>query len=511
MNTDHLRYPSLIVFFSNTCIMIVELVAGRLIAPYVGVSLYTWTSVIGVILAGLSVGNYWGGKLADRSASRRLLGLLFLLSGLACLGVLGMVEVISQRGLPVVLIGLPLIVRILFIVTAIFFIPSLALGLISPVVVKLALRDLAQTGGTIGRIYASSAFGSILGTFATGFFLISWFGTRLILLGIAVALMAIGLWLGRFIQDWRLRGLSVILLVAGAFLVPKGAWLQGPCLRETNYFCIKVLDETLEDGTQAKALVLDRLVHGFTVPGDPTRMVYGYEKIAAEVAEYWQSRQPLESVLVLGGGAYSFPRYVEALYPSARVEVVEIDPGVTEIAYEQFGLARDTAVRSVNVDARQFLETRPETQPYDLILCDAVNDVSVPYHLTTREFAALVRRHLADDGVYMVNLIDGRERRFALAMARTLQSVFAEVVLVPTGADWETNSRTTFVLLASPQPIDREALQAATGGDGAAEIGQWAVTAERLAQLLNDAPALVLTDDYVPVDNLLAPVVDASE
>lgn len=511
MNKDALRFPSLIVFFSNTCVMIVELVAGRLIAPYVGVSLYTWTSVIGVILAGISVGNYWGGKLADRAASRRLLGLLFIGAGLACLGVLGMMEVISQRGLPVVLIGLPLIVRILFIVTAVFFIPSLVLGLISPVVVKLALQDLAQTGGTIGRIYAASAFGSILGTFATGFFLISWFGTRLILLGIAVALTAIGLWLGRFIPDWRLRGLTIVLLAAGAFTMPRGAWLQGPCVRETNYFCIKVLDETLEDGTPAKALVLDRLVHGFTVPGDPTRMVYGYEKIAAEVAEYQQSQRPLERVLVLGGGAYSFPRYVEALYPAAQVEVVEIDPGVTEIAYEQFGLARGTAVRSINEDARQFLEARTDPRLYDVILCDAVNDVSVPYHLTTREFAALVRRHLADDGVYMVNLIDGRERRFALAMAQTLKSVFAEVVLVPTGADWETNSRTTFVLLASPRTIDRDALHSATGGDGAAELGQWAVSAARLNQLLSAAPALILTDDYVPVDHLLAPVVDASE
>lgn len=504
--TDRLRFPSLIVFFSNVCVMIIELVAGRLIAPYVGVSLYTWTSVIGVILAGMSVGNYWGGKLADRSASRRLLGGLFIGAGLACLSVIGMVEVISQRGLSVIVVGLPLIVRILFLVTAIFFLPSFLLGLISPIVVKLALQDLHQTGGVIGRLYASSAFGSILGTFATGFFLIAWFGTRVILVGIAAALVAVGLWLGRFIADPRLRGAAALMVVGGAFFLPRSSWLQGPCLRETNYFCIKVLDQPLDDGTPAKTLVLDRLVHGYTVPGEPTLLVYGYEKIAAEVVEARERQgQSLEAVLALGGGAYSFPRYIEAVYPQAAIDVVEIDPGVTAIAYEQFGLARDTAIRPFNQDARQFLEALPGSRRYDVILCDALNDVSVPYHLTTREFAEVVRRHLTEDGVYMVNLIDGRQRLFVTAMLRTLQAVFADVALASTGDDWETSPRTTFVVIASPSPINRVALQA-----GSDHVKQWLIDDRRLEQLLAETPALILTDDFVPVDNLLAPVVEES-
>ena len=160
--------PYLIVFLSNFGIMVLELVAGRIIAPHVGVSLYTWTSVIGVVLAGLSLGNYLGGWLADRWASRRLLGGIFLLGGLFSLGILA-VDTLSTAA-PA---EWSIILKILALTAALFFLPCLILGTISPVVAKLAVKDLAETGRTVGTIYAAGTLGSIVGTFATGFFLIS--------------------------------------------------------------------------------------------------------------------------------------------------------------------------------------------------------------------------------------------------------------------------------------------------------------------------------------------------
>src|SRR5512137_1250883 len=118
--------PMLIVFISNTCMMILELVAGRIIAPYVGVSLYTWTGVIGVILAGMSLGNYLGGRLADRSASLRLLGGVFLLAGLLSAAVLA-VDALGLR-LPD---AWPIVLRIILLTAAIFFLPSAVLGMVS--------------------------------------------------------------------------------------------------------------------------------------------------------------------------------------------------------------------------------------------------------------------------------------------------------------------------------------------------------------------------------------------
>ena len=190
----HPWLPMLIVFISNTCMMILELVAGRIIAPYVGVSLYTWTSVIGVVLAGMSLGNYLGGRMADRWASARLLGVIFLLAGLFSAGILAA----NTLGLNLP-DSWPIVVRILAFTAALFFFPSMILGTISPIVVKLAIRDLAKTGSTVGRISAAGTLGSIVGTFATGFWLISAFGTHVIVWSVAVALLVIAALF--FLQD----------------------------------------------------------------------------------------------------------------------------------------------------------------------------------------------------------------------------------------------------------------------------------------------------------------------
>jgi MFS family permease len=186
--------PNLIVFVSSACIMILELVAGRIIAPYVGVSLYTWTSVIGVVLAGISLGNYLGGRLADRWASLRLLGGIFLLGGLSSLGILA-VDVMDKLTTldRLTASNLSLVIEIVGLTVVLFFVPCAILGTISPVVAKLAVRDLAKTGRTVGKIYAAGSVGSIVGTFATGFVLISWFGTHAIVWGVALVLLGLGL------------------------------------------------------------------------------------------------------------------------------------------------------------------------------------------------------------------------------------------------------------------------------------------------------------------------------
>jgi predicted membrane-bound spermidine synthase len=180
--------PNLIVFVSNACIMVLELVAERVIAPHVGVSLYTWTSIIGVVLAGMSLGNYVGGRLADRAASPRLLGLIFLLGGFTSLATL-----VTSRLDIVAFLQWPLILEIVLLITILFFLPAAILGTVSPIVAKLALRDLARTGSTVGKIYAAGTVGSILGTLATGFVLTALFGTHRIIWGVGAVLLAMGL------------------------------------------------------------------------------------------------------------------------------------------------------------------------------------------------------------------------------------------------------------------------------------------------------------------------------
>lgn len=506
---DWLWRPNLIVFISNACIMIVELVAGRLIAPFVGVSLYTWTSVIGVILAGISLGNYVGGKIADRFASRRALGLIFIVAGLASLSILLTTRYVGEMGTPVTW---PLILRILLFTGAIFLLPSAILGAISPLVIKLTLQDLSKTGNVVGKIYASSAVGSILGTFATGFFLIAWFGTRTIVLAVGLVLIAMGALLG----DWGRRPQPALLL-ATALLAGSSVFAQAEgllistCLHETNYFCIKVREQITADGSSVQVLILDRLVHSYTSLTDPTKLEYGYEKVYAEIARYVARRHRPLRAMFIGGGGYTFPKYLEAVYPGSQLEVAEIDPGVTQTAHERLGLPLDTSIRTANVDARLFLANLDPAKRYDLVLGDAFNDYSIPYHLTTREFNDLVAAHLSVDGLYAVNLIDGRHTEFLRAYLRTARLTFAHVYLVPVGTTWETDVRTTFVIVMSQRALDLPEFDTIEGIGGFQRFKAWLVPEEQVDALLARDPQVVLTDDYVPVDQFLATVFEESE
>jgi spermidine synthase len=493
-----LWHPTLIVFVSSGCIMILELVAGRIIAPYVGVSLYTWTSVIGVVLAGISLGNYLGGWLADRYASLRLLGMIFLLGGLTSFGILA-VDALGRLTPG----DWPIVVEILVLTSAMFFLPCVILGAISPVVAKLAVRDLNKTGMTVGRIYAAGTVGSIVGTFATGFVLISWFGTHVIVWGVALVLLILGLLflLGR---RWPWMLLAVLILAGGTALATQRGWLRSPCSLETNYFCIKVKEEE-RDGQPVRVLILDRLVHSYTSLDDPTKLVYGYERIYAEVTAYRSLHDDHLRALFIGGGGYTFPRYMEAVYPGSDIDVIEIDPGVTEVAHALLGLGRDTQVTTYNEDARIFLEREPAGL-YDLILGDAFNDFSVPYHLTTKEFNDRVRAWLEDDGLYVVNIVDGPRGDFLRAYVHTLRQSFRHVVLAPTLESWGQASRSTFVLLASDVPLDQAELLAVDGGDGDPMLARQLLSEGEVDDLLAAGRTVMLTDRYAPVDQMLAPV-----
>ncbi len=484
--------PGLVVFVSSACIMILELVAGRIIAPQVGVSLYTWTSVIGVILAGMSLGNYLGGRLADRFASLRLLGTMFALGGVASLGVLGLDKVGVAN-----LVEWPIIAEILLLIAVLFFIPATILGTISPIVTKLAMRDMASAGSTVGRVSASATLGSIIGTFATGFWLISWFGTHAVVWGVAVVLLLLG---ALFLLAGR--GLAVLGSIAPIAILSvsvfQAGWVHNDCLRETNYFCIKVREED-RDGKPVRVLILDRLVHSYTSLESPTDLVYHYERTYAEITAYQAERNPTLRTFLIGGGGYTFPRYIEAAYPNAVIDVVEIDPGVTDVAREHLGLSRDSRIASYNEDARAHLSQQP-TQTYDIIFGDAFNDFSVPYHLTTREFNELVRSWLADDGVYVVNIIDGALARFLRAYVRTLKLTFDHVYVVPNVSDWRSVSRDTFVIVAANRALDLSTF----ARDSRFVTGVMAD--EDVATLLAEGDPIVLTDRFAPVEQMLAPV-----
>lgn len=185
--------PCVLAFFSSFCVMVVELVAGRVIAPSVGMSLHTWTAVIGIVLLGMTVGNLIGGRLADRFHTRKLCAILFVAAAFACISILFLNYLVG----PLDLLGLSSIdswpLRICAHVILVFLLPATALGFVGPTVAKMALDLGLQPGKTVGNVYAWGAIGMILGTFATGFFLTQYLGVWQIVVTMASLLALVGL------------------------------------------------------------------------------------------------------------------------------------------------------------------------------------------------------------------------------------------------------------------------------------------------------------------------------
>ena len=492
---------SLVVFVASFCTLVLEIVAGRVLAPYVGVSLYTWTSIIGVVLAGISGGAWAGGRLADRRPAESTLAWLLLASGIAAMLIAPATALLAgEHGLLTTAnLAMTLLARVVALSFLLFFVPSFLLGMISPVAVRLAVRDVATTGSVVGRISAVSTLGSIAGTFVTGFYLVAQFGTRTTILGVGAALIGSAL-----ILFARRTGIVVVAVVIGVFALvtafrPLPPPFQNALLpasetgiihaEESQYYAIRVQRTVRHDtGAPIHALHLDQLVHSYSDRADPSFLEYGYLRIFDDVAR--QSRA--SRLLFIGGGGYTLPRKIEHDDPRMRIDVVEIDPAVTRIAQRFFGVPRTTRIRTRNEDARWF--TMRGGGPYDVAFLDAFNDLSVPYHLTTREYALGLRGLLSPRGIVAVNVIDHFEKgRFLASYLRTLQSAFPHVALVMETAEAMKRGRSTFVVLASNAPLP-------------ALSGTYTLPGHDLRDYLARRNAIVLTDDYAPVDQMMAPL-----
>jgi spermidine synthase len=501
---------NIVVFIASFCTLVIELVAGRIMAPYVGVSLYTWTSIIGVVLAGISIGAYLGGLIADRYPRSSTLGWLLFLSGLGAFFISPLTNLVGAAQFQT-----SLMIRILLITTIIFLVPSCLLGMISPVVVKLTLKNLEKTGNVVGKIYAFSTLGSILGTFATGFFLISWMGTRQILFTMGIILILSALVFGGFFVRKKVLALFFIVLIpliwafyGYAFKPPLDE--ETYFFKESNYYTIKLKrDTTRSGGEPLEALILDHLVHSYTDLNDPLYLEYEYIRIYEEMVRWQADKRRLFKALFIGGGGYTLPRFIEAKYPQAGIDVVEIDPDITRVVKSYLGVSEDTRIRSFNEDGRWFVMNSKEQGSYDFIFGDAFNDLSIPYHLTTKEFAMQLKRLLKPDGLLLANVIDSfKKGTFMPSYIRTLEEVFGKgnVHLITLSSDYDHIGISTCVVVASSQRLDIDDFVKTGKGKDGKEMTSHVMPQDRLQQYLKERYSVILTDDYVPVDNLIAPI-----
>lgn len=413
MSLQQLRFL-IIVLLPAGVLMALEMVSSRVLAPHFGNSVYVWGSIIGVFLAAMAVGYSWGGRLADRRPELPMLGRLLL-----CAAALQLLVATSGAWVVAALgewsAGSP---GGTLLATLILFAPiTIFLSTVAPFAIKLATRNLALLGSTSGHLYALSTGGSLVGTLGATFLLIPHLSLdtifAILILGTLIPCLAALAVEPRLQRSWLLLAgiLAVLALWQPSWRTQAG--LEPLVDRITAYQSIQVYDQhgvryLVSDGTRHSAIDL---------ASGEAALPYPRQASAALLV----APAP-ESMLVLGMGAGSVGRLMRRQLPDLEVDNVEIDPAVSEIAEQYMGFRPLPSQRVHIDDARRFLENNDRR--WDYIYADTYIGSAVPFHLTTVEFFAEVRKRLAPDGVFGVNLVSGPESPFTGAVLRSVHQSF---------------------------------------------------------------------------------------
>jgi spermidine synthase len=483
-----------VTFLCSGAVLVLEIVGLRLIAPYVGVTLQTSTAIIGFALAAIAIGAWSGGATADRTDPQRLLAPLMVAGGALVVAVLPLVRFTGSLLTGADAGGVLLMAAVAVVV------PAALLSAVPPMVVKLQLATLSETGSVVGRLSGIGTLGAIAATFGTGFLLIAVLPSSVILVGTGLVTVVAGLVLALLLRRGaggdagRVPPALLGLAVGGALLA---AVAPSPCEEETAYHCARVVADPTRDS--GRVLLLDTLRHSYVDLDDPTHLEFEYVRAIAAVTDVLAPEGRPLSALHVGGGGLTLPRYLAEVRPGTDSLVIEVDPGVVAIDREQMALETSDELRVRVADGRVGLaEERPGER--DLVVGDAFGGLSVPWQLTSREALDLVDAALADDGVYAVNLIDHPPLDFVRAELATMRAVFPHVLLLARAPVLAGEDGGNLVAVASRTPLHTAEIEAALIG----HVLAWQTAeGDALTQFIGDAD--VLTDDHAPVDQLLNP------
>ncbi len=438
-----------VVFVSGALVMIYEIIGSRILAPFIGTSTYIWTSLIGVILGSLSLGYWFGGKMADRNPKLRVLSVVMFFGG-AILSATILVQniVLSVIGSSTVRLEIKAIIASL-----ILFAPaSILFGFVTPYAVRLKMQTVENAGKTVGRLYALSTVGSIFGTFLAGFFLLPFVGSIRTMYLLAGLMFGLSLLLAPFKQS--IQNIFLILLFPCAVLVNElfaYSLIVSNKMHDfdTQYNRVQIYDST-ENLTGKPIRVL------LTDPNSTQSAMYlESSELALNYAKYYHLMRhfnpTFQKTLIIGGAAYSFPKEYLQIYPSKQIDVVEIDPQMTEAARKYFNLQDNPNLQIFHADGRVFLNQN--TTKYDVILIDAFTSIySVPFQLTTVEAVREMEKSLTENGIIIVNLIsafEGEGAKFLQSEVKTYQEIFPQVIVFKAKAEKPDNIPQNAILIAT--------------------------------------------------------------
>lgn len=472
------------VFICGAMVMIFELVGSRVLGPYLGTSIYVWTSLIGVIMGSLSLGYWLGGKYADKNPSLQNLATIIFVSGLLII----IVNIFREHLLSAIdIIKMDTVSKSLIASLALFFIPSTFLGMVSPYAAKLKLNSLNTSGSTVGNLYALSTLGSIVGTFMAGYWLIPSFGTQKIIYGIGTVLM-----LNSLLIAVTRHTIQIALASAGILLLlfaPKSSFdfdsmYSRIWIYETNFGANN--EKILAMRTDSKSI--------------QSAMFLNSDEFVLEYSKYFRLgsfyNKSINEALVIGGAGYTYPKDFLKNFPEAKLDVVEIDPKMTELAKKYFNLKEDPRLTIYHEDSRIFLNNT--TKKYDAIYVDAFGAITVPYQLTTVEFVEKMKNALNPGGVVIINTIssiEGTNNKFLLAEYKTYNQVFPQVKVFPVSFPVDTLARQNIVYVA----LNSDKITQGESSNPQINL----LLSREWKKPIDTSEVPVLTDDYAPVESYI--------
>jgi len=483
---------TLIVFSSGALVMILELLASRLFSPYLGNSLPVWSALIAVILGALSLGYWYGGRLADQGANWKTFASFFFAAA-----ILVLLTLLLQTRILAFLSEVSSNIYLTSIVAAvILFGPvSMVLGFVSPYAVRLRLTQISESGQTVGNLYAWSTLGSIVGTLAAGFLLLPSLGHRQLLWLCVVALLYLG-FLAYFPDSWKK---DLAALVACIFITFWGAIIIELSKNKVNldfdtqYSRVIIGDKIAYQGRNVRFWQTDwKTAQSAMFIDNPIELVHEYTKFY----DLFLSFKPdLKESLMLGGAAFSYPKYFLETYPDKNMDVVELDGAAVDIATEYFYLNPNHPRLNIFVaDARPFL--RQNDKKYGAIFFDAFSTAaSIPHQLTTVEFVQDVFDGLEDDGVAIVNIISpisGEKSQLLRALYKTYAQVFPNLYLFRVNTGFAMDKPQNIILVADKNIQAKDKDYASLSS-----LSYWQNYYDEEI-FFDDVP--VLTDDYAPSD-----------
>jgi spermidine synthase len=373
--------------------------------------------------------------------------------------------------------------------------PSILLGIVTPYATRLKLANIETSGRVIGNLYAFSAIGSIFGTFLAGFYLIAWLGLTKILFLLSLILILFSIFgFGEKLSKSRTTLVALIFLASVGQHVNQGyAEAKGFIDLDTEYNRIIIKEDKTAD---------QRPIRTMSIAGElNSAMFLKSNDLVLPYTEYYRLAKhfalKIESALMIGAGGYSYPKDFLASFPKATMDVVEIDPKITELARKYFNLKDNPRLTIFHEDGRTFLNGSKKT--YDAIYVDAFSSFfAIPYELTTEESVRHIYRLLNDQGVVLVNIVsslDGPKSKFLTAEYQTFREVFPQVYLFPTD-DKNNATKTQSIMLVAMKSNDPPSLNSED-----AELTHY-LTHFWAGVLDKNAP--ILTDDFTPVDQYVA-------